>query len=365
MKKMKSLLATGLAAIMAISMTACGGSATSSSQSTAGSTDTGTAEASDAASGDLDSFTVYAINDPQMSAAYYVAMDQGYFKEEGLDPQTEVVPSGPDLASFVAKGQDIIAMGTTYNLFSWLENDVPIKLVLPLVDIGGTQDSAIRAGLDINPDNAKDILTGAKVGMVTGAEAYLPLEKLCEQYGVDIKSMQFVNLSASEQTAALSTGEIDIMACWEPFVTNAVKQGSSYLCSGSKDFVADHDNGADVNWGHFYTGLEASEDVIENHADRLQKMCKALDKATEYINSNRDDAVKILAPIYEMDEDLLAIIMNENSYQTNADDDFVSGTDTIAEYAVEAKVTTKEFKPADYADWSIMQAALPEKVTVE
>lgn len=372
--RMRKLLVTGLVTAMAASAVACGSSAETTPKTTAESTTeaatTAAAETSseatseETASGELTPVTMYAIKDPQMSAAYYIALDQGYFEEEGLDLTTEVVSSGPDLASYVAKGSNVYAMGTTYNLFAWLENDVPMKAVMPVCNIGGTQDCAIREGLEITEDNVSE-LEGLTVGMVPGAEAYLPLEKLFEEYGLDISTLTFVNLSASEQVAALSTGDIDIMVCWEPFVTNAVQDGAHYLCSGTKNFVADPENGKDVNYGQFYTCLDASEDVIESSPETLEKLCIALNKATDFINDNREEAISILAPIYEMDEDLLAIIMDENDYTTEVNDNFIAGCETVAEYAVEAEVTSKVFTAEDYADWSVLKTALPEKLTVE
>lgn len=112
MKKiMKKLLATGLTVTMMLAMAGCGnsdGTSAGEPAKTEGTTET---------SGELTPVTVYAVNDPQMSAAYYVALDQGYFEEEGLEVTTEVVASGPDLASYVAGGSDVIAMGTMYNLY--------------------------------------------------------------------------------------------------------------------------------------------------------------------------------------------------------------------------------------------------------
>lgn len=359
MKKiMKKILATGLTVTMMLAMAGCGGDTQTAS------TEKSETEATTEDSSELTPVTVYAINDPQMSAAYYVALDQGYFEEEGLEVTTEVVASGPDLASYVAGGSDVIAMGTMYNLYGWLENDVPMKAVAPLCNIGGTQSCAIREGLEITEDNASE-LEGLTVGMVPGTEAYLAIEKLYEEYGLDKDSLTFVNLSASEQVAALTSGQIDIMVCWEPFVTNAVQQGAHYLCSGTKNFVADPENGKDVNYCQIYTCLEASEDVIENNPEILEKMIVALNKGTDFINDNRAEVISILAPVYEMDEELLEIVMNENDYTTVVDDNFIEACQSVAEFAVEEEVTTSVFTAEDYADWSILESVLPEKITAE
>ena len=72
-----------------------------------------------------------------------------------------------------------------------------------------------------------------------------------------------------------------------------------------------------------------------------------------------------LDEFYEMDEDMLGVIMNENNYTTEVNDNFVDGCETVAEYAVEAGVTSKAFTEKDYADWSVLKSVLPDKVTEE
>lgn len=326
--------------------------------------DSATESGEEATGTETKSVTVYAINDPQMSAAHYVALDQGFYDEAGLEVKTEVVASGPDLASFVASGDDKIAMGTTYNLFSWLENGVTMKAVAPLVNMGGTQCVVARPGLEITEENVKD-LEGAKIGMVSGAEVYLAINKMCEKYGLDKDSFQYINLSTAEQVAALSSGDIDMMAAWEPFVTNACADGGTLLFSGTKNFIADPENGEDVNWCRLYNCLMASEDVIAEKSDELSRMMVALDKATEFINSNREDAIKILAPIYEMDEDVLRSVMEKNVYTMDVDNDFVEATAVVSSFAVEQGTTTTEFTMEQYGDFGILKETIPEKVTAE
>ena len=370
-KSMKTLVAAGLVAMLMAA--GCGSkaeeSSTTSSGGTSESTKTESVEMTEVAeneeeSGDMVDITIYAINDPQLSAAHYIAIDQGYYEAEGLNVTTEVVPSGPDLASYVAKGENVIAMGTTYNLFSWMENDVPIKAVTPLCNIGGTSCVVAKSGLDITKDNVKE-LEGCTIGMISGSEIYLGINKMCEEYGLDKDSFNYVNLSTSEQVAALASGEIDLMACWEPFISNAVADGGTILFSGTKDYLADPENGADVNWCQLYTCLMASEDVIAEQSDTLGKVMNALSKGTEFINSNREDAISILAPIYEMEDTLLETVMNENVYTMDVDQNFIDGTSLVADFAVEENVTTTNYTVDDYADWSILENVLPDKIKTE
>ena len=206
---MKSLLGKGiafaLAGTMVLATASCGGSGDSKMQT------------ADSSTGSLEKVEMYTIPDPQMSAAHVIAMEKGYYEEEGLDVNNNWVASAPDLAPMIASGDAKISLATTYTTLSWVESGIPVKIAAPVVNIGGTQCVVARPGLEIK--SAKD-LEGKKIGMVNGAEVQLAIMNMCDQFGVDKNSLQYVNLTLSDQLTALQKGDIDLMACWEPWISH-------------------------------------------------------------------------------------------------------------------------------------------------
>jgi NitT/TauT family transport system substrate-binding protein len=350
-KIMKSLLGKGiafaLAGTMVLATASCGGSGDSKTQT------------ADSSTGSLEKVEMYTIPDPQMSAAHVIAMEKGYYEEEGLDVNNNWVASAPDLAPMIASGDAKISLATTYTTLSWVESGIPVKIAAPVVNIGGTQCVVARPGLEIK--SAKD-LEGKKIGMVNGAEVQLAIMNMCDQFGVDKNSLQYVNLTLSDQLTALQKGDIDLMACWEPWISHGVEAGGTLLFSGSKSYLPEN-YGETVDWCNLYTCLTVTEDVYNNQADVVKKIIKALKKGTDFLNNNLEEAIPILAKQYDLDEDLLKGIMEKNDYTMEVDDTFLNSTDGIADFALQQKVTSKKYELADYMKLVVMKETLPDLYT--
>ena len=198
--------------------------------------------------------------------------------------------------------------------------------------------------------------------MVNGAEVQLAIMNMCDQFGVDKNSLQYVNLTLSDQLTALQKGDIDLMACWEPWISHGVEAGGTLLFSGSKSYLPEN-YGETVDWCNLYTCLTVTEDVYNNQSDVIKKIIKALKKGTDFLNNNREEAIPILAKQYDLDEDLLKGIMEKNDYTMEVDDTFLNSTDGIADFALQQKVTSKKYELADYMKLGVMKETLPDLYT--
>ena len=99
-------------------------------------------------------------------------------------------------------------------------------IVGTLANIAGTQAVVGRKDLVLN--SARD-LEGKKVGMVRGAGVLIAFRNMAADLGVDIGKVQFINISPADQLAALDKGDIDALACWEPYITKRNGIGGQFL----------------------------------------------------------------------------------------------------------------------------------------
>ena len=84
------------------------------------------------------------------------------------------------------------------------------------------------------------------------------------------------------------------MACWEPFITKAIQGGGHFLFSGTKSDLPDKKG--DVKWMSVHTTIQVTDDFLKKNPETIKAVLRALKKATDYINNNREDAIKLLAP---------------------------------------------------------------------
>lgn len=302
----------------------------------------------------------YGVIDPQISAQQIIADKKGYFKEEGLNISNKFIQSGGDMSSLISGGSAQVSFESPYTDIALAANGVGIKIVAPMANIGNTQ--AVVAGKNANIVNGKD-LEGKKVGIPAGAGVMIAIRNMCNELNVDINKIQFVTLSPSDAIAALEKGDIDAMACWEPWICNAQNNGGKLLFSGLKSYLGDKQG--DVNWMNFYTTMQVSDTFLKEHPEEVKAMLRALKKATDFINENPDEAAEIIAKEINLDATQVKKIMSQNQYQMLYDDKFVNSCDEIANFMKETNNISSKPDFGKYADSSILKSVDETLVTAK
>lgn len=371
MKKSFRILALILTLVvgMATLLAGCGSAKeTTPAATTAASTQAAEASASTAAAdtasttGELETkeLTVWGVIDPQISAQLIVADKKGFFEKQGLKVTTKLVQSGTEVGPMIAGGSAPISFESNYTDISLASNNVGVKILAPVANIAGTQCVVARKGLNLT--KAKD-LEGKKIGMASGSGVLIAIRKMCDELGVDISKITFVNLQPADQVAALEKGDIDAMASWEPWTGKAVAMGGTFLFSGSKSELPDKKG--DVNWMNFHTTLQVTDDFLKKNPNTLKAFLRALKEATDFVNSNRDEAADILSTELKIEKADLLNIMSKNSYSIAADDKLVSGTKELTDFMYEMKNIQSKPDLKTFTDFSLLKEVDPSLVTIE
>ncbi|GGI96897.1 ABC transporter substrate-binding protein [Paenibacillus hunanensis] len=346
---------TGVA-MVALVATACSGGGTSNK-------DAGANPSASASSGlEQTDVTLVGVRDAQISSQQIIADKLGYFKEEGLNVESKLIESGPDIGPMVSGGSAPVSVQTNFMDIILKSNNIDVKIVAPLAQIAGTQAVVGSAKLQLN--SAKD-LEGKTIGIPNGADVKIAIDNMGKELGVDVSKIKFVNLAPSDAVAALQNGSIDAMAAWEPFITKAIQGGGKFLFSGTKSELPDKKG--DVNWMSVHTTMQVTDKYLQENPNTIKAILRALEKATKYINENRADAIKILAPELHLSEAELTEIMKRNVYSMDVDDSYVNGSNgaAVGNYLLSVGNITSIPAPASYHDLSLLKEVDPSLIKAE
>ena len=238
----------------------------------AGCGDSGKSSGTTAASSDdggLIPVTIYGVTDPQEAAQIVIAKEKGYFEEEGLDVTNKLIESSSDLPAYIASGEAPVSAESQYTCTEVAAQGVKLKTLMTNSNTSNTQGLILGKGQTIK--SAKD-LEGKKLGIMNGAGFMLAIQNMCEEMGVDINKIDIVYLSPSEQVAALENGSIDMMACWEPYMSQALDAGGTLLFTGVKSYFPEKTG--DVDWLNSTQHLRLQKITtmrIETHVSNLSR----------------------------------------------------------------------------------------------
>ncbi len=168
-------------------------------------------------------------------APVYVAIDKGYFRDEGIEPVIQSTPLATDSVSMTANGQsDIGATATGVSLFNAGYRGLDFKIVAsmavhpapttltPLVIRKDLWDAGtVRSIKDLR---GRPISTNAP-----GASIEYKLTLLLQKNGMKLSDVRCVSIGLPETLVALQNKAVDAAILGEPFATEAVMRGIAVL----------------------------------------------------------------------------------------------------------------------------------------
>lgn len=247
-------------------------------------------------------------------APQYVAIEKGFFQEEGLDVQLTTIPGGDKtMTALLSDSIDIALVGSETSIYVAAQgaND-PIKNFAQLTQTDGTFLVSRK-----NIENFSwDMLKGSTfLGQRKGGMPQMVGEYVLKQHGIDphqditlIQNIDFANIST-----AFASGTGDYVQLFEPTASLFEKEGKGHIVASFG-----------TQSGHLpYTTFMTKESTIANDAETIEKFTRALKKAQDWVYAHRaEEVAKVIQPFFEdTDIELIATVVEryrtQNSYAKN------------------------------------------------
>ncbi len=236
-------------------------------------------------------------------APQYVAIEEGYFKDEGLD-LTLVTGFGADktMTAVISGEADIGFMGAEASVYAYQEGatDAVVNFA-QLTQRAGNFLVAREEMPDFKWEDLKDkkVLGGRKGGMPEMVFEYI-LRKNELDPQKDLTIDQSIDFGS---TAAAFTGDTsaDFTVEFEPSATALEKEGAGYVVAS-----------LGVDSGYVpYTSYSAKTSYMDKNPEIIQKFTNALQKGMEYVQSHTPEEIaEVIAPQFaETDLDTVTAIV--------------------------------------------------------
>lgn len=251
----------------------------------------GKTDSTDAAQGSLKPVTLNEVAHSIFYAPMYVAIEEGYFAEEGIDI-TLITGFGADktMTAVLTDEADIGFMGSESTIYTYT---------------GGTQDYVVnfaqltqRAGnflVSRQPIEhfSWDMLKGTTVlGGRAGGMPEMVFEFILEKNDIDPQTDLNIDQSIDfgSTAAAFSGGQGDFTVEFEPHATSLEAKGDGYVVASL---------GEDSGYVP-YTAFCAKKSYMETNPDVIQAFTNALQKGMDYVSAHTPEEIaKVIQPQFE------------------------------------------------------------------
>lgn len=220
-------------------------------------------------------------------APMYVAIENGYFAEEGID-LTLITGYGADkvMAAVLSGEADIGFAGSEATIYTYLEgaNDYVINFAQLTQRAGNFLVS--REPIE---NFTWDMLIGTDVlGGRAGGMPEMVFEYILEKNGISPSQINIdQSIDFGSTAAAFSGGQGDYSVEFEPHATGLEQKGDGYIVASlgeASGYVP-------------YTAYFAKSSYLESNGATIQAFTNALQKGMDYVNSHTaEEIAKVIAP---------------------------------------------------------------------
>lgn len=276
----------GAATLAAATLAACGGGG--DDKGSGGGSGAGGSGASAAGKGEFDKVVLGSVSN-MMHTAEYVAVEKGFYAENGLDVKLKIFSSGSDLNKALASGDIQFGTASPTSVPASRAAGLKTRLVGPAMNDATTATYADPLGIvgrkdkGIKPGDANS-LKGKRVGVLTGSTTEEYLRLYLEKKGLKKGDVKVVNLEVLDHPVSLKQGDVDAVASWEPYVTQAVREqgGKAAIVSRGDPLLG------------YVIGVGATDQTITKRR-LLKKFVAAIAQSDQYLRKNPEEGAKVAA----------------------------------------------------------------------
>lgn len=263
-----------------------------------------------------DKFRISEVTHSIFYAPLYVAINEGYFKEEGLNVELNNA-GGSDtvMSSLISKSADIGLMGpesAVYVRNNGMQNAPIIFAQLTACD------GSFLVGRDAEPNftweslRGKHIIGGRKGGMPAMTLQYILEEhglKPGAELGADVDTILDTSIAFNLTASSFVAGTGDYCTMFDPTASQCELDGTGTIITSLGEEVSDIP----------YTAFVATSDYLNKNTEKLEKFMRGLKKGYDYLmNATDEQIVNSLRPSFVGTSDALILASVKNYIRIGA-----------------------------------------------
>lgn len=266
----RKLVSVLLAAVFAVSMLA------------------GCADGSKGKSGKLEKVTLNEVAHSVFYAPMYVAIEEGYFKDEGIDLDLKTGFGADKTMTAVLSGDaDVGFMGSEASIYTY--NEGAEDYVINFAQLTQRAGNFLVAKEDVKDFKWEDLKGKNVLGGRKGGMPEMVFEYILKKNGIDPKKDLSIDQSIDfgSTAAAFSGGKGDYTVEFEPSATGLESEKAGYVVAS-----------LGVDSGYVpYTAFCAKKSYIDKNPELIQSFTNALQKGMDYVQKHSPEEIaKVIAP---------------------------------------------------------------------
>ena len=282
----------------------------------------------------------------------FIALEKGFFRDEGLDVTTRSWPAGK-LALEAMFGNEVDAAtvaDTPIVIQSFKRRDFVVIATFshnnPYRLVADRKDGILAA----------EDLRGHRVGVMRGTTAQYFLYSVLADRGIAPTEITEVNVPAEESAEALLRDRVDAIAAFDPHGYYAE------VALGARAVVMPYEHSRHEETFNFVV----PRDFSSRRPEAAQRLLRATQRAIDWSQEHRAEAIALVARRLKMDEKVLEALWGNYRHLLSLDQVLIASLEAQARWAIRNGIAEGAAVPnyLDFLDTAPLDAVLPTAVTI-
>ncbi len=268
-------------------------------------------------------------------APLFIAIEEGFFEEEGLTVSTEFAQGGAATIPALASGDLDFGFGAYPSFFSAVSEGLPLKIISE-----ANRPAPLFAGLYALPDSGiatVEDMAGKTIAVNTlNNVVQLAVQAQLEDAGLTLDDVTLVEIPFPDMVATLERGDVDVIAVVEPFGTVARNTLDATLII---DMFANRMEDFPV------AGWYATDSFIAENPNTVAAFVRAFTRGVELANSDPDAVPQILPTYIETATEEAARELNYPLFVAGIDLEVLQ---TVPDFMLEAGILSEPIDVSEH-----------------
>ncbi len=303
--------------------------------------------------GENKSITV-AIPQLEQNALVYIASNQGFFDDNGLNVTIKNYDSGVTSINSLLSGEAVIAECAEFPFVNAIYNALYDNHSISVIAINDKFENDYIVGLKNHGVETIPDLKGKTIGVTKGTIAEFYLGRFLYLNGVSLEDVKVVNIVPKEFVKAVADGTVDALVAWQPYINQIQTE-----VNGIVTWQAQNEQSA-------YGVLVCNNSWLTNNSDVVERFLKAIKVAEDYAFNNPNNAQVIMGNYLNYSDMYVSDVWSKHNYQLSIDQSLVTAMKDEAQWLINNKLTnqTKVISFSDYIYTDGLKAIKPDSITV-
>ena len=297
--------------------------------------------------GSLESITIGNAQSFECDTLIYIAGDQGFFRDNGLNVTIKNYTSGAAAVNDLLEGKIDIAATAEFPLVRKAFDKQNISAV---ASIGKFQLQDLICRKDRGIENPAD-LKGKTIGVPLGTISEFYLGRFLELHGIDLQNVTMVNTDPAQSVTAITNGSLDALIIWQPYAYAA----EELLGENAVSWIPQNNQMLFI--------LEvAKNEWIQQHPDTVNRFIESLAQAEEYFITHPSQVKDFMQQELNYTDGYMDAIWYNNVYALSLDQSLILAMEDEARWMINNHLTNEITIPdfLDYIYIDGLQSIKPE-----